>query len=73
MGWRTAPPNCGTLDRAVRVVLGVMLLGLYGALQPPGRYVTLIGLPLLATGLTGFCPLYGVLGISTLRTGRQAR
>lgn len=58
--------NCGTVDRALRMVLGIGLLGLYGALDAPGRYVTLLGLPLIATALTGFCPFYALLGVSTL-------
>jgi Protein of unknown function (DUF2892) len=58
--------NCGTVDRALRMVLGIGLLGLYGALAAPGRYVTLLGLPLIATAVTGFCPLYTLLGVSTL-------
>ena len=72
MGTRTVRRNCGTLDRAVRLVLGIALLGLYGALEAPGRYFTLLGLPLIATALTGFCPLYTLLGISTLGHGKGA-
>jgi hypothetical protein len=72
MNARTVRRNCGTLDRAVRLVLGIALLGLYGALDAPGRYVTLLGLPLIATALTGFCPLYTLLGISTTGHGRGA-
>ena len=59
--------NLGTLDRVVRAVLGVLLLGLYGALEPPGRYLTLLGLIPLGTAMTGNCPLYSLLGISTAR------
>jgi hypothetical protein len=59
--------NTGRLDRAIRLVLGLVVLGLYGASEPPLKYFTLLGLPLLATGLSGFCPLYRVLGISTRR------
>jgi hypothetical protein len=62
--------NCGTLDRVLRLVLGIALLGLYGALGAPGRYLTLLGLPLVATAFTGFCPLYTLLGVST--TGRRS-
>jgi len=58
--------NLGMVDRLVRIVIGAMLLGLYGALQPPWRYLTLLGLIPLGTALTGNCPLYSVLGISTL-------
>ena len=61
--------NCGTLDRALRLLAGVGLLGLFGAIESPARYITLLGFPLIATGLTGFCPLYAALGIAT--TGRK--
>jgi hypothetical protein len=60
--------NVGRLDRAVRLILGVMVLGLYGALDPPLKYFTLLGLVLVATALSGFCPIYTLFGI---RTGKQ--
>lgn len=59
--------NLGIADRLVRIALAALLLGLYGALQPPWRYLTLLGLIPLGTALTGNCPLYTLLGISTLR------
>ncbi len=59
--------NVGRLDRAIRLVLGVMLLGLYGAVEPPLKYVTLVGLLLVATAFSGFCPLYRAIGVSTCR------
>jgi hypothetical protein len=59
--------NVGTIDRIIRLVLGVMLLGLYGALEPPLRYLTLVGLIPLGTALLGSCPLYTLFGISTRR------
>jgi hypothetical protein len=59
--------NIGTVDRVIRFVVGVLLLGLYGALEPPGRYVTLLGLIPLGTALTGNCPFYSMVGISTTR------
>jgi hypothetical protein len=57
--------NIGVLDRVIRLVVGVMILGLYGALEPPLRYLTLIGLIPLGTALVGNCPLYTLFGIST--------
>ena len=57
--------NLGTWDRVARLVAGVLLLGLYGALTPPLRYLTLVGLILIATAMMGRCPLYSVFGIST--------
>lgn len=57
--------NAGRLDRAIRLVVGVMLLGLYGALDPPLKYFTLVGVLLVATAFSGFCPAYALLGINT--------
>ena len=58
-------PNLGTLDRMIRAVLGVIVLGLYGALPPPWRYLTLSGAVLIATALMAHCPLYRLLGLSS--------
>lgn len=39
-----------------------MILGLYGALPEPWRYLTLIGLIPFGSALTGFCPVRAALG-----------
>jgi hypothetical protein len=57
--------NVGQFDRLIRIGIGVLLLGLYGALDPPLRYLTLFGLIPLGTGLLGNCPLYTLFGVST--------
>jgi hypothetical protein len=62
--------NTSALDRVIRGVVGVLLLGLYGAVDPPLKYITLLGLVLVATAFSGFCPLYQVLGVSTRRPDR---
>ena len=49
--------NIHSGDRVARLVLGVLILGLYGALPEPWRYLTLIGLIPLGSALTGFCPV----------------
>lgn len=54
--------NMSALDRAVRLIVGIVILGLYGALMPPWKYLTLIGLVPLGTALTGFCPMYSAFG-----------
>ena len=64
--------NMGTWDRVLRVSAGILLLGLYGALTPPLRYVTLIGLVLIATAIMGRCPLYSLFGVSTCRREHTA-
>lgn len=55
--------NEGTLDRAVRTIAGLGLLGAMamGMIGPWGW----IGVVPLATGLMGWCPLYTLLGVNT--------
>jgi hypothetical protein len=59
--------NLGLADRVVRIAAGVGLLGLYGALDAPWKYVVLIGLIPLGTGLVGSCPVYRAAGWDTSR------
>ena len=54
--------NLGTVERVVRILAGLMILGLYGALDSPWKYLTLIGLVPLGTGLVGYCPVYKAFG-----------
>jgi hypothetical protein len=54
--------NIGRIERVVRLIVGVLILGLYGALPTPWRYLALVGLLPLGSGLTGFCPIYAQLG-----------
>ncbi len=63
--------NEGTADRVIRVILGFILIYI-GAIQMglsgvPAYIVVLVGLILLITGTTGFCGLYTVIGINTLK------
>ncbi len=58
--------NEGTVDRTVRIVLGLALLAL--VFVGPKSWFGLVGLLPLATGLVGFCPLYRLLGIRTCAT-----
>ncbi len=57
--------NVGGVDKIVRIVLGVGLLSLIFVLEGSVRWLGLIGIVPLATGLIGYCPLYTVLGLST--------
>lgn len=61
-------PNEGKTDRTIRIILGVILLGLAlfnltGVLQ---IIAGVVGVITLLTGVIGFCGLYKILGISTL-------
>jgi hypothetical protein len=57
------PRNENTLDRGIRVVLGLALLSL--TVVGPATLWGLVGLVPLITGLIGRCPLYALFGIST--------
>jgi hypothetical protein len=54
--------NLGTIERLARIIAGIALLGLFGALPAPWRYLTLIGLIPFGTGLLGHCPVYRAFG-----------
>jgi hypothetical protein len=55
--------NEGTLDRAIRVVIGVVLLSL--VFVGPQTLWGLVGIAPLLTGIVGFCPGYKLFGLST--------
>ena len=58
--------NVGTLDRVLRIVLGLALLAGFFLNPDAGlRWLYLIGIVPLATGLMSTCPLYSLFGIST--------
>ncbi|MET3493353.1 YgaP family membrane protein [Variovorax boronicumulans] len=55
--------NVGTLDRALRIGGGVLLIGL-AAMEIVGPWGYIGVVPLL-TGVLGSCPAYSLLGFST--------
>ena len=57
--------NVGQIDRTLRIVLGLVLLGLAFT----GHYTpwTWLGVLPLVTGLIGWCPRYSLLGINTCK------
>ncbi len=57
------PRNEGTLDRALRIIVGLALLSL--VFVGPRTLWGLVGLVPLLTGLVGFCPLYALFGWRT--------
>lgn len=64
--------NVGSLDRAVRVIVGAALLVLFFYMpEAPWRYWLLIGIVPLFTGLFATCPLYSVFGMSTCPAKRS--
>lgn len=63
--------NVGTVDRAVRAIMGVAALVwafLIGVSTGLGLVLLVLSVVLLGTAAVGFCPLYRLLGISTEHT-----
>ena len=54
--------NIGTIDKILRIVVGLALIGWALADGPVWAW---IGVVPLATGLLGSCPLYTLMGINT--------
>lgn len=55
--------NEGTLDRVLRVTVGLGLLAIaFVGPKTPWGY---LGIVPLATGLLGNCPVYSILGVNT--------
>lgn len=63
--------NVGQIDRVLRVLVGLALLSLVFWLDGPSRWLGLIGLVPVLTGLSGRCPGYSLLGLSTCPTRRN--
>ncbi len=61
--------NMGMLDRVPRICLGAILLFLATTVigGTVGTVLVMVSASLLITGITGFCPTYVLLGISTNR------
>ncbi|MFW6322386.1 MAG: YgaP family membrane protein [Guyparkeria sp.] len=56
-------PNIGTVDKWLRIIVGVVLIAL--AIFNVIGWWGYIGIIPLATALINFCPVYRLLGMST--------
>lgn len=69
--------NVGGGERPVRIVLGILLVGIgaFADLPPVGTGIALaIGTIALVTGVIGFCPAWSLFGINTctLNSGKKS-
>ena len=68
--------NVGGIERPVRIVLGVLLIGIgsFAGLPPVGMGIALtMGTIALVTGVLGFCPVWTLLGINTCPMERSGK
>ncbi|WP_127107431.1 YgaP family membrane protein [Pararhodobacter zhoushanensis] len=64
--------NVGTIDRGLRIILGLALLAGFFLYPDAGlRWLFLVGIIPLVTGLMGTCPLYRIFGFSTCPISRS--
>jgi hypothetical protein len=61
--------NAGTLDRTIRIALGLVVLSL--AFIGPRTPFGYVGIIPLVTGLIGFCPLYRLVGLNTCPVAKR--
>ncbi|HMU55440.1 MAG TPA: DUF2892 domain-containing protein [Nitrospira sp.] len=62
------PCNLGNVERSIRILLGILLLGIgaFAGLSAVATAVLLIaGTIALVTGAVSFCPLWALLGLNT--------
>ena len=63
--------NMGTLDKVIRIVLALVVIGLYAVGQISGTAAIILlvfaGI-FIVTSFIGFCPLYTIFGINTKKS-----
>lgn len=59
--------NVGQMDKRIRIVLGIAVLSLFFILDGGLKWISLLGIVFILTGVINFCPLYLPFGISTRR------
>lgn len=61
--------NVGGIDRILRIVIGLVLVGL--AVSGNAGWWAWIGIVPLATGVIGWCPPYAIFGWNTCSMKKQ--
>ena len=67
--------NMGPVDRVIRLVVAAAIAVLYCTKVingVPAVVLCILAVILIVTGLIGYCPLYGLLGISTRKKSKPA-
>jgi hypothetical protein len=54
--------NAGPLDRSLRIVVGYVLIAAIIVVEGNARWLGLVGIVPLLSGIFGYCPLYQLFG-----------
>jgi Inner membrane protein YgaP-like, transmembrane domain len=70
----TMTKNVGSIDRALRIIVGVLLLAfaITGVPATGYNWIGWIGVVPLLTAFMGWCPAYTLVGLSTCPLQRKA-
>lgn len=60
--------NVGQWDRTLRILAGLCLIAILFIEESAWRWIGLLGIAYIFTGITRWCPAYTWMGISTCRT-----
>jgi hypothetical protein len=63
--------NVGSIDKVIRVIVGLGLLSLLFLVEGNARWWGLIGIVPILTVVMGWCPAYALLGLSTNPTRKS--
>jgi len=63
--------NVGSIDKAVRIIIALVLFSLFFVFEGNMRYIALIGLIPLLTAFMSWCPLYTIFGLGTCPLKKQ--
>lgn len=62
--------NIGTVDKWIRIILGIAVLSLLFLVDGNLKWIGLLGLVFIVTGLINFCPLYLPFNLSTIKKNK---
>ena len=68
--------NVGNIDRIVRIIAGLVVafFVLNGTISGAiGTTLAIVAVLLIGTGVISFCPLYGMLGLSSRAKGEESK
>lgn len=62
--------NIGSTEKTFRIIIGLAVLPLVFVLEGQLRWLGLIGIIPIVTGVMGWCPAWFILGVRTGDTGQ---